>query len=427
MEHSHPVRPPTCSLLLSLATVLLFSGCAEQDPERAAVQLVGTWRAVLESPGGDLPFLLRIDDDGPRLRGVVVNGSEEALITAVERRGRNVVFRFDVYDSEITAELENRDRMTGRWRKTAAGGEETLMAFAAVRDGGQRFGPASESGPGALESIGGHWAVEFTDEDGTEPARGEFEQQGPLVRGTFLTPVGDYRFLEGWYENGYLRLSTFDGAHAFLFDARVQEDGTLVGNFWSRDTYHATWTGRPAAEGEVILPNAWELAGLTNDEGSFSFSFPDLDGKTVSLDDPRFENKVVLVNIFGSWCPNCNDEAPLLAAWYHRYRDRGFEVVGLAYELTGDPERDVQQVRRFAARHAVDYPLLLAGTSDKQAAGATLPDLSAVVAFPTSVFIGRDGKVRKIHSGFAGPGTGRHHSELVSELEGLIQGLVAEP
>ncbi|MEM1204100.1 MAG: TlpA disulfide reductase family protein, partial [Acidobacteriota bacterium] len=152
-----------------------------------------------------------------------------------------------------------------------------------------------------------------------------------------------------------------------------------------------------------------------------------LDGKTVSLDDPRFENKVVLVNIFGSWCPNCNDEAPLLAAWYHRYRDRGFEVVGLAYELTGDPERDVQQVRRFAARHAVDYPLLLAGTSDKQAAGATLPDLSAVVAFPTSVFIGRDGKVRKIHSGFAGPGTGRHHSELVSELEGLIQGLVAEP
>ncbi len=134
-----------------------------------------------------------------------------------------------------------------------------------------------------------------------------------------------------------------------------------------------------------------------------------------------------MVNVFGSWCPNCNDEAPLLAEWYRRYRDRGLEIVGLAYEFTGDPERDRRLVRRFAKRYGIDYPLLLAGVSDKAAAAETLPDLTAVLSYPTTIFIGRDGKVRKIHSGFAGPGTGRHHEELVAKLEAAIEELLAEP
>ena len=147
----------------------------------------------------------------------------------------------------------------------------------------------------------------------------------------------------------------------------------------------------------------------------------------MSLADDRFRGKVVLVNIFGSWCPNCNDKAPVLAGWYQRFRDQGLEIVGLAYEFTGDPERDRRQVRRFAERHGIEFPLLLAGLSDKRQAAATLPDLSAVVAFPTTVFIGRDGLVRRIYTGFAGPGTGEHHERLVRKLERLIVELLAEP
>ncbi len=255
-------------------------------------------------------------------------------------------------------------------------------------------------------------------------ARGELVQTGANLTGTFLTPTGDYRFLEGTYRLGRLRLSTFDGAHAFLFDATAREDGTLAGDFWSRDTYHATWTARRAEEYESILPDAWTAVGLTNDEGAFSFTFPDLEGDPLSLGDPRFAGKVVLVNIFGSWCPNCNDEAPLLAEWHRRYRDRGLEIVGLAYEFTGDPDRGRQLVRRFAERYSIEYPLLLAGVSDKAAAASTLPDLTAVIAYPTTIFIGRDGKVRKIHTGFTGPGTGSHYQQLVAELETVIEELL---
>lgn len=393
--------------------------------------LAGTWRAVLTSPGGELPFTLRITDGPGGRTAAALSGAEAAPFSGIELHGEQIVLRFDGYDSEVKATLSaDGNRLTGRWRKTAPEGD-SILPFIAYRGDEGRFLPAAETDltggdASALVDVGGSWAVTFRSDDGSEPARGELTQEGTHVTGTFLTPTGDYRFLEGSYEQGLLRLSTFDGAHAFLFHARAQADGSLEGDFWSRDSYHATWTAHPLGDDEQLLPDAWEVVGLTNDEGRLDFTFPDLEGNPVSLDDPRFAGKVVLVNIFGSWCPNCNDEAPLLAAWHKRYGQEGLEIVGLAYELRGDPDRDRIFVRRFAERYGLDYPLLLAGTSDKAAAADTLPDLTAVVAFPTSVFIGRDGKVRHVHTGFAGPGTGAHHAALVADIETRIEALLAE-
>ena len=421
--------------LFPLVMAAVLAACTQPEADTAEAppppSLAGSWRAVLTSPGGELPFTLRITGAEGQLAASAVTGPEELPFSSVEQTGSEVILRFEWYDSEITARLdEDGETLAGTWRRTGAEGVDSTLPFTARRGQQARFLPLAEAGLEAAEaslaSVGGHWAVEFTDEDGTEPARGEFVQDGSRVDGTFLTPVGDYRFLEGSYESGVLRLSTFDGAHAFLFVARAQADGTLKGDFWSRDTYHATWAAKPTAEDETFLPDAWNQVGLTNDEGRFAFEFPDLEGRPISLADDRFQGKVVLVNVFGSWCPNCNDEAPLLARWYKTYRDQGLEIVGLAYEFTGEAERDRRQVRRFGERYGIEYPLLLAGTSDKKAAGATLPDLTAVLSYPTTIFIGRDGKVRKIHSGFAGPGTGHHYEVLVGELESLVEELLAE-
>ena len=428
----------TLTVLLLVAPLLAASGCA---PEPTIEQrLIGTWRAELASPGGPLPFALRIHQQDGGLAAVAINGDEEAPFSHVRLTATGVELATDWYDSEIRAELDRfgGHELRGRWRKTSPEGD-SVLAFKAVRNDlpdrpieprFARMAPlafaAGSSDPAMPSSIAGDWAIELTDEDGTQPARGEFRQEGGRVTGTILTPVGDYRYLEGTFERGRLRLSTFDGAHAFLFDGEARPDGTMYGDFWSRDSYHATWQARRAADDERVLPDAWDLVGLTNPEGRFDFTFPDLDGNPVSLADERFRGKVVLVNIFGSWCPNCNDKAPVLAGWHRRYRDEGLEIVGLAYEFSGDGERDGRQVRRFAERHGIEFPLLLAGTSDKSKAAETLPDLSAVVAFPTTVFIGRDGRVRKIHSGFAGPGTGDHYPRMVGELEGLVEELLAE-
>jgi len=410
------------SLAAFLFAVLPTVAAAEPQ----APGFAGTWRAVLALPGGELPFTLRVEEQNGGLTAVAINGEEEARFDTAHAEASSLVLRFEVYDSEIRAALSpDGARLSGEWWKAG----RTRLPFSATRGDARRFLPGADAQKKDAPTIAAAWAVVFKGKSGDEPARGEFTQVGERVRGTFLTPVGDHRYLEGDYREGVLRLSGFDGGHAFLYSARQQADGSLLGEFWSGSGASPTpWTARPVpASGEDGLLDAFSQAGLTNTEGRLRFSFPDLEGRSVSLSDPRFAGKVVIVNIFGTWCPNCNDEAPLLSQWYRRHRDRGFEIVGLAYEATGDRETDTKSVRTFARHYGVEYPLLLAGINDRKAAAKTLPDITGLFAFPNTIFVGRDGRVRKIHSGYAGPGTGAHHQKLVTELDGILEGLLAEP
>jgi thiol-disulfide isomerase/thioredoxin len=411
-------------LKLTAALLLILAACRAAEPK---APIDGSWRAVLTSPGGELPFTLRVVREGNALRAVIVNGAEQAPVSGVDVHDSSIRIRFDGYDSAINANLsDDGNAMTGAWTRTVPAGI-CRMAFHATRGEQPRF-VAAPANAASLSDVNGIWKAAFVDSDGVSPARGEFHQEpgSNRVTGTFLTPTGDDRYLDGSFENGLLRLSTFDGAHAFLFQAHASADGKLSGDFWSRDSYHATWSATRADDASATLPDGWKDVGLTNSEGRFQFRFPDLAGKPVALTDDRFRGKVVLVNIFGSWCPNCNDEAPLLAAWDRKYRDRGLAIIGLAYEFTGNASRDREMLQRFADHYGITYPLLLAGVSDKKKASATLPDLTRVIAYPTSLFIGRDGKVKKIYSGFAGPGTGKHFEALRTEMESVIESMLAE-
>jgi thiol-disulfide isomerase/thioredoxin len=393
--------------------------------------LRGEWRSVLESPGGELPFGLRIDFEGGRLTAVILNHDEEVPTSSVSIEENRVVIEMDWYDSRLEGRL-SRDglRIDGDWTKVIPGGSARLSWFA-EKNKRHRFRAiepteVSPEDSTPVENVGGHWKITLTDDGGEQQARGEFVQEGLLVTGTILTRTGDYRYLEGTYDAGVLRLSTFDGAHAFLFHARATADGGLYGDFWSRDSYHAVWTAEPVAAEIQVLPDSWSEVVPTTADRRFRFSYGDLDGETVSSSDPRFDGKVVLVNIFGSWCPNCNDEAPLLAKWHRRWSSDGLEIVGLAFEFSDDPERDRRVLERFQKRYGIEYPLLLAGTSDKVEAARSVPDISAVLSYPTTIFIGRDGRIRWIHSGFSGPGTGDHYERLIADMEEKITSLLVE-
>nr|MBA3894200.1 TlpA family protein disulfide reductase [Gemmatimonadales bacterium] len=153
----------------------------------------------------------------------------------------------------------------------------------------------------------------------------------------------------------------------------------------------------------------------------------DLDGRTVTERDPRFRGKVVLVDVFGTWCPTCHDAAPELVRLYRKYRKRGLEIVGLAYEVSGDTAVDRRQVRRYREKFGIPFTLLLAGVNDTEAAAATLPQLKRFTSFPTTIFLGRDGKVRRVHAGFYGPATGAQHAKQVREWEKEVERLLDEP
>jgi thiol-disulfide isomerase/thioredoxin len=160
---------------------------------------------------------------------------------------------------------------------------------------------------------------------------------------------------------------------------------------------------------------------------AFDFAFPDLAGNTVTSKDPQFRGKVLIVALAGSWCPNCHDEAAFLAPLYKEYRAKGLEIVALMFEHFGDFPRAAAATQRFRQNYGIEYTTLIAGISDKDDAAKKLPMLDRVYAFPTTIFIDRMGKVRKIHTGFSGPATGDHYTQFVSEVKTTLDQLLAEP
>ena len=381
----------------------------------------GPWRAWLDSPGGDLPFGLEIHRDGDGLSGFLVNGAEKIEVPRIALTANRLVVSIEHYDAVITATLSpDGRRLEGAWEKTAGPDERSHLAFHATAGLQSRFAVGTSSTQAA--EIDGRWAVDFESDDDTAIALFERQPDGS-IHGTFMTATGDYRFLAGSFDNRRLRLSVFDGAHAFLFDARLRDDGTLAGDFWSRDTWHETWTAR--RDDDVKLPNPFDQTRWTEGADLSRAVFPDLEGNLRSLADPEFAGRARILEVFGSWCPNCNDATSYLGELHRRYADRGLSIVGLAFEMTGDFERDAQQVRTYADYHGIEFPLLLAGLSDKDEASRAFPLIDRVRSFPTTIFLHGDGRVRAVHTGYSGPATGHAHQELRSKFESLIEELLA--
>ncbi|HKJ18008.1 MAG TPA: TlpA disulfide reductase family protein, partial [Xanthomonadales bacterium] len=328
--------------------------------------------------------------------------------------------RFPAFNNAIELQRDG-DRLSGTLT-LAKRGYEQQMPVTAAPDPGYRFSPDPEP----EIDVTGRWEVVFTDDEGKESASvGEFDQQGGNLTGTFLTATGDYRFLEGEVDGRTLMLSTFDGAHAFVFTATLNDSGALEGDFWSGTRWHEDWVA--SRNFEAALPDAFSLTYLKPGYETVEFTFPDLDGKPVSLDDPKFDEKVVLVTLSGTWCPNCADKADFMSGYYRENRERGMEVVNLLFEHTTEFDEAAQLGRALVEKHGIEYDVLIAGYSDKAVAAEALPMLNHVLAYPTTIFIDRSGAVRKIHTGFSGPGTGSYYLDFVREFNELMDELLAEP
>ena len=337
----------------------------------------------------------------------IYNGEEAIEAHEVGWKEDSLFVQLPHFNSELHARMVGEGELEGVWRNFAKGPDYAIPFVATARASGC---PGSEEDVPSLE---GRWATTFSDDEDEWPAIGEFRQQGAMLQGTFLTETGDYRFLEGCVSQDKFRLGTFDGAHAFLFSGSILQDGTLEGTFYSGNHYSARFVAEK--DENARLRSADSLTYLKEGYDKFAFSFPDLDGNMVSLEDERFRDKVVIVQIMGSWCPNCLDESRLFAEWYNRYHDQGLEVVALAFERSDDFEQAKKAVERFRKPLEADYPFLIAGVASKQSAAEKLPMLNHVMSYPTSIFIDREGNIRKIHTGFSGPGTGKHYEAFVEK------------
>lgn len=397
--------------LLSLLLVIFLFSCTPKKPD-----LAGVWRGVVEVQGQELPFTFDLEQQGAAFRAVLHNASERLVLDEVSIEKDTLVMILHIFDAQIRAKIDD-GKLTGVFIKNYALSE--TIPFHATKGDSYRF---TQNTSTSLD-FSGTYAVTFTNEKDTTLAVGYFEQNGNDVTGTFLTPTGDYRYLQGNVVDDELRLSTFDGNHTYLFTARQNGD-TLTGDYFSGKKYRQQWIG--VKKDSASLPNPESLTFLKEGYDKIEFNFPDVNGKKISPQDPKYVGKVLIIQLFGTWCPNCMDETRFLTEWYNQNASRGIEIIGLAYERKDDFAYASDRVKKMQAKLNVPYDFVIAGVNDKLKAAETLPMLNKVVAFPTTIFIGKDGKVKHIHTGFSGPGTGIYYEQFKERFNEIINECLAE-
>ena len=395
----------TCGAAI-LAGLLTVSSARAQP-------LTGLWDATVSVNALDVPFRIDLSVSGPDVKGSFFNGDERVSSTSGRYDNGSLVLTFDEYGATLEATLHD-GLLEGRYDRGARG----FYPFRA-----RRFSPSPSTGDDEVPSIAGLWTIQVKSPKGEAAWRFIVRQAGREISAAILRVDGDTGTLSGTYRDGHFVLSHFSGARPSLLDVTVAKNGTLEIVQNGQTKLVAVRSDAAHDEGLPEPSDPSRFTSVRDPTEPFRFSFPALDGERVANTDARFAGKVVIVNISGSWCPNCHDEAPFLAELYRRYRQRGLEVVSLSFE-EAEQLRNPTRLRAFVKRYGIDYPVLLAGEPLEVA--ENIPQAVNLSAFPTTFFIGRDGLVRGTHAGFASPASGRFHAETKAAIIANVDRLLAE-
>ncbi len=411
--------------LLLFIAVIAFTSCSTQkaDKEKQSEQenkiQSGDWRFSFQIENEELPFnveLLNFESKDPK--AIFKNGTERIESTQCKIIGDSIYITLPVFDTELRGRIESENLITGQWINPSR--KNYHIPFVAEYDKEFRFTPTKTS---TVLPKRYHAVFEPNTED-TWNAILILEQKPENVTGTFLTETGDYRFLEGNIMNNKLYLSTFDGSHAFLFTADIQGDSLINGTFLSGTHYKAKWIAKADTAFKLRPPE--DLTYLKEDGKHFDFRLPNSNGDTVTWTDLNLDNKVVIVDIMGSWCPNCMDASVALNQLVNKYNSNDIEVLPIAFELTQNLEAARERVFKMQSDLGLDKKFIFGGHVNKEKAEATFPMLNHIMSYPTLIFIGKNREIKRIYTGFYGPGTGKYYAEFMAETEELLDGLVKE-
>jgi thiol-disulfide isomerase/thioredoxin len=384
-----------------------------------------TYRAVLyRKDSNEVVFNLVSQNENGKLVLYVINDIEKIKITDVKQSGDSLLFNMPVFESSFFTKVKADGSLEGVWIKGSRG-EPQRWPFKAFANQSYRF--VNSKGV-ARNNVSGKWLVTFTNNDGTtEPALAIFKQTKNKLSGTFLTTGGDYRYLDGIVSGDSLKLSTFDGGHAYTFMAKIDNAATISGGVYlAGPAAKQLWTA--VKDDNAPLPVQDSATVMRRGETELNFAFNDLNDQRVSLKDDRFKNKVVIIDIMGSWCPNCMDETKFLSEFYRKNKSRGVEMIALAYEYSTNTERSKASLGKFVKKFNVEYPVLLTGVtvSDEHLTEKTLPQLTTIRSFPTTIIIDKKGVVREVQSVFYGPGTGKYYDNFVAAFNKTVNDLLDE-
>ncbi len=381
----------------------------------------GTWLAKLHrSDGNTIPFTFDWKIENSKMVWYIHNAAEKIKVTNIVAKGDSLWIQMPVFESQFKLQYHN-NKLTGVWLKNGASKIQSIPFTA--EQGIKRFASNTTS----HTNITGRWATTFAKSNPKDLSIAELKQLGNKLSGTFLNATGDLRYLEGIVTKDSLFLSCFDGSHAFLFTAKVDDDKKISGGtYYSGATYSENWFAIKDENAKIATESVAMF--VKPGEEKLNFTFKNLTGKIVSINDNSFKNKVVVIQLMGSWCPNCMDETAYLTEYYTKNKQRGIAIIALAYEYTTNWERSIKSLQKFQQRFNIAYPILNTevAVTDTLRTEKTLPQLTAIKVFPSSIILDKKGRIRKLDTNFNGPATGEHYEFYKKEFEATIDTLLQE-
>ena len=377
---------------------------------------LGEYRAeIITKDNSILPFKFELAEESNKLVMVVNNDKETLIYDDIIFDGDSIKILMPPYDAVIIAKSEN-ESLHGRYLKEESGKE---APFYAILNNESKF----QSDKKANFSLNGRYKTVFRPKN-PYPGLGLFKQEGNRVSGTFRKNTGDTRFLSGITFGDSILLSTFDGAHPYLIKAEKKGD-TIFGDLhYYNDSITEFWM---IEDQSYELVDSKSLTKLKDGVQSISFNFKDTSGKFISLNDAQFKNKVVVVQILGTWCPNCLDETQFFLSYIEENPNPDLAFVGLSVEAAKTEEKAMKRIKNMIDKFNIPYPILLAqyGGTNKETFLKKIPMLENIISYPTTIIIDKSGKVNSIHTGFNGPATGQafldFKKDFKSEIEGLLE------
>ncbi|MET6996357.1 peroxiredoxin family protein [Chitinophaga defluvii] len=408
----------------SLLAASVWSTAALASPKKPFIK-EGIWRGVFTISESEVPFNFELKGKDPEHAVfTLLNGSRRDEFH-VKRIGDDSLFiKMNTYDAALVARIASDGKITGEYRSLVPNFRGNALPFTAEYGKSYRFAEPGTANPPAYD-LSGKWDLKIYSKEATPNRIGLLKQNGNKLTGVILSVVGDSRELEGTVQGDEFVLSGFTGPSPIYIKGKINDDKSLSGELSLGIYNNIKFDGEKNAAAE--LPDPYKLTYLKEGYKKLDFTLPDLNGNNVSLSDEKYQGKVVIVEIIGTWCPNCTDQTSFLAPWFHKNKDRGVEAIAIGFEQKDDLEYARYTLGKLKEKYNIEYDILFGGIADKKVASEKLPALNRMMAFPTTIIIDRKGEVRQIHTGYTGEVTGTYYKEYVAKWNKDLDALLAEP
>jgi len=410
---------------LTLGLFISSSAFSATVTPPAAFIKEGIWRGVFTVSESAVPFNFEFKGKDPEHAVfTLLNGSRRDDFH-VQRLGKDSIFvKMNTYDAALVAKIEPNGTLSGEYRSLVPGFRGNSLPFTAEPGKTYRFvEPGKDVKPAA--DLSGKWELKLYSKEAVPASIAVLKQNGNKLTGVIMTVVGDSREIEGTIQGNEFALSGFTGPSPFIIKGKVNEDGTLSGDqgfgIYKNIKFDAT------KNTDANLPDPYKLTFLKEGYKKLDFIFPDLNGKSVSLSDDKYKGKVVIVEIVGTWCPNCTDQTVFLSPWFNKNQKRGVEAIAIGFEQKDSLAYAQYTLGKLRDKYDIKYDILFGGLADKKLVSQKLPALNKFIAFPTTIIIDRKGEVREIYTGYTGTVTGKYYDDYEKKFNRVLDELIAEP